>query len=97
VMSGVDGASQGASSVEMDGADPQLGDDARGLLHDLMRRGVSIDVPESAAPGDAAPTLGSSGTTSPGGVSAALVRLSQISAPAYQLKAGGDEAESACS
>jgi hypothetical protein len=32
VMLGVDGTSQGTATVKVDGAGPQLGDDARGLL-----------------------------------------------------------------
>jgi hypothetical protein len=61
VTPSADGMSQGAASIEVDGAGPQLSDDIRGLLWDLVRRGASIDVPGSAAPGDAAPALGSSG------------------------------------
>jgi hypothetical protein len=38
----------------VDGADPQLSDDTRGLLWDLVMHGAGIDVPESVAPGDAA-------------------------------------------
>jgi hypothetical protein len=37
VMPGADGASQGTTSVEMDGAGPRLGVDAKGLLQDLVR------------------------------------------------------------
>jgi hypothetical protein len=37
VMPGADGTLQGAVSVEVDGAGPQLGDDAGGLLQDLVR------------------------------------------------------------
>jgi hypothetical protein len=65
VMLGDDGASQGVASIEVDGVGTQLCDDDEGLLRDLVRRGVSFDVLGSAAPGDAAPTLGSIGTTSP--------------------------------
>jgi hypothetical protein len=58
VMPGADEASEGATGVEVDGADPQLGDDAGGSLQDLVRRGISINVPVSVALGDTAPTLG---------------------------------------
>jgi hypothetical protein len=37
VMPGADGASQGTTIVEMDGAGPRLGADAKGLLRDLVR------------------------------------------------------------
>jgi hypothetical protein len=37
VMPGADGTSQGTTSVEMDGAGPRLGADAKGLLRDLVR------------------------------------------------------------
>jgi hypothetical protein len=37
VMPGADGASQGTTSVEMDGAGPRLGADAKGFLRDLVR------------------------------------------------------------
>jgi hypothetical protein len=37
VMPSADDASQGTTSVEVDGADPQLGDGIGGLLQDLVR------------------------------------------------------------
>jgi hypothetical protein len=62
VMLGADGLSQGASCIEVSGAGPQLGDGAKGLLQDLVKRDTGIDVLKSAAPGDAAPALGCLGT-----------------------------------
>jgi hypothetical protein len=66
VMLGADGASQDATSIEVDGADPQLRDDVGCLLWDLVWRGVSIDVPGSATPGDAALAPGFLGVMGPG-------------------------------
>jgi hypothetical protein len=72
-MSGSDGTSLGAVSVEVDGASPRPGDDTRGSLRDLVMRGVGIAVPGSIAPGDATPSPGSSGTSHGPGVSGLLM------------------------
>jgi hypothetical protein len=61
-----DGASQGTADVDVDGASPQLCDDAGGLLQDLVKHCAGIDVPRSATLGDAAPTPRCLGTTGPG-------------------------------
>jgi hypothetical protein len=57
---GADGALQGATSIEVVVAGPRLGDSAWSLLQDLVARGADAGVPESAPPGDIAPTPGSS-------------------------------------
>jgi hypothetical protein len=57
-MLGANGASLGATSVEVDGAGPHPSDDTRGSLRDLVMRGADIDVPRSAALGNAAPAPG---------------------------------------
>jgi hypothetical protein len=59
-MPGVDDASLGAVSVEVDGASPHPGDDTGGSLRDLVMCCTSIGVPESATLGDAALAPGSS-------------------------------------
>jgi hypothetical protein len=59
-MPGVDDASLGAVSVEVDGAGPHPGDDTGGSLRDLVMCCTSIGVPESATLGDAALAPGSS-------------------------------------
>jgi hypothetical protein len=60
---GAGGALLGNIDVEVVGANPQLGDDARSLLWNLMMRGASV--PRNSTPGDAAPTPGSSGVVGP--------------------------------
>jgi hypothetical protein len=47
---GADGASLGTITVEVDGAGPQLDDDARGFLWDWVMHGAGPDAPGSAAP-----------------------------------------------
>jgi hypothetical protein len=44
-MSGNDGATLGATSVEVDGAGPQPSDDTGGLVRDLVMCGTGISVP----------------------------------------------------
>jgi hypothetical protein len=72
-MSGSDGTSLGAVSVEVDGASPRPGDDTRGSLRDLVMPGIGIAVPGSTAPGDTTPSPGSSGTSHGPGVSGLLM------------------------
>jgi hypothetical protein len=45
-------------SVEVDGANPQLDYDARGLHHELVVRFASPSMPGFSAPSDAVPALG---------------------------------------
>jgi hypothetical protein len=63
-MSGADGASLGATNIEVDGVGRQPSDDTRGSLWDLEIRGVGYCVPRS--PGDATLAPGPSGATGPG-------------------------------
>jgi hypothetical protein len=60
-MSGVGGPSLGAARAEVDGVSPSQATTPRGSLWDLVMRGASFGVPESAAPGGAAPAPGSLG------------------------------------
>jgi hypothetical protein len=48
-MSGADSVSLGATSIEVDGADPQPSDDIGDLLRDLVMCGTGAGVPESTA------------------------------------------------
>jgi hypothetical protein len=54
---GADGALLGTASIEVDGANPWPGDDARGLLRDWVMPGASIGAPGSVATSDATPAL----------------------------------------
>jgi hypothetical protein len=58
--------SQGTTSIRVVGTGTWVGDDARNLLQDLVARGINSGISESVAPGDAAPTPGSSGVMGPG-------------------------------
>jgi hypothetical protein len=62
---GVDVASLGVISVEVDGASPRPGDDTRGLLRDWVISGAGIGALGSVAPGDATLGPGSSGVAGP--------------------------------
>jgi hypothetical protein len=62
-MSGDDGALLGAVRIEVDGAIPRPGNDARGSLWDSVMHGASIGAPRSAALGDVTTTPESSGVT----------------------------------
>jgi hypothetical protein len=90
-MSGDDGALLGAVSIEVDGAIPQPGNDARGSLWDSVMHGASIGAPRSTALGDVTTTPESSGITDLVGVQIAPARFPQFSTPAYRLKAGGGQ------
>jgi hypothetical protein len=58
-VSGAGGTSQGATSIEMVGADPRLGDGTKNLLQDLMVHDTGVDVSRSAAPTPKSPgTMG---------------------------------------
>jgi hypothetical protein len=74
-MLGVDGVSLGAASVKVDGVEPHPSDDTRGSLRDLVMCGASIDVPRSAALGNAALAPGPLGVVGLG-VSALLLPTS---------------------
>jgi hypothetical protein len=50
-LPGADGASLGTISVEVDAVGPQLGDEARGPLCDLVVHGTGLGMPRSTAPG----------------------------------------------
>jgi hypothetical protein len=63
---GVDGASLGVTSIEVDGVGPQPSDDTRGSLRDMVMHGAGFGVPMSAALGDAALAPGPLGTMGPG-------------------------------
>jgi hypothetical protein len=53
----------GVDSIEVDGADPWLEDDAKGLCRDLVVCGVSPSMPGCTALGDVALAPGFSGAT----------------------------------
>jgi hypothetical protein len=93
MMPSADGVSKGTASVEVDGASPQLSDEARGLLRDLVKQGADIDVPGSPTLGDAAPAPGSSGIVSPGVSGLPLLGSLGFSPPPRRCV--GDEADSA--
>jgi hypothetical protein len=61
----VDATSLSIVSVEVDGAGPWPGNDARGPCRDLVVCGTGLGMPRSAALGDAIPTPESLGTTGP--------------------------------
>jgi hypothetical protein len=81
----------------VDGANPQLSDDIRGLLWDLVRRGANIVDPGSAALGDAAQTLGSSGAAGPGVSGLHLPGSPGFTPLPTDWRRVGDEVEFACS
>jgi hypothetical protein len=81
----------------VDGVSPQLSDDAGGLPQDLVRHGVGTDVARSAAPGDAAPTPGSSGTVGPRVSGPHLSGSPGFTPPPIDWRWVGDEAEFMCS
>jgi hypothetical protein len=93
MMSGANDTLQGTASIEVDGAGPLLGDNARRLLRDLVRQDVSIDVPRSAAPGDAAPSPGSSGTAGLGVSGLPLPGSPDFPPPPINWRRVGYEAE----
>jgi hypothetical protein len=66
VEPGIDDAPHGAVSVEMDGADPRLGDDVGSLRRDLVVHGTDPGTPRCIAPGDAVPFPGFSGAVGSG-------------------------------
>jgi hypothetical protein len=51
-----DGAPSGTTSIEVDGASPQPGDDIRGSFLGLVMRDSRMGVRRSTAPGDASPS-----------------------------------------
>jgi hypothetical protein len=71
---GADGALPDATGIEVDGADPQLGDDTEGSIRGLAMRDGRMGVLGSTSPGDASPAprssdaagLGVSGLLLPG-------------------------------
>jgi hypothetical protein len=96
-VSGADGASLGATSIEVDGAGPQPSDDTESSLQELVMRGSSFSVPKSAAPDDAAPTPGS-----PGAMCLGVSRLILLGSPGFlsppiNWRWVEDNAEFACS
>jgi hypothetical protein len=58
-----DSASLGTVSVEADRASPQLDNDTRGSLRDLVTCGTGLGMLGSTFPGDAIPAPGFSGAT----------------------------------
>jgi hypothetical protein len=73
-------------SVKVDGAGPQLGDDAGGLPRDLGVCGTGLGMPGSTAPGDAIPTSESSGAAGPGAISLLLPGYRGSSSPLIKLR-----------
>jgi hypothetical protein len=69
-MSGASGASLGAARAEVGGVGPSQVTTPGGSLWDLVMHGASFGVPESAAPGDAAPA--------PGSLGAVCLRISRL-------------------
>jgi hypothetical protein len=67
------GASQGTTDIEVVGAGPRLGDDARNLLQDLVARTAGTGISGSAALGDAASALGVLGCRRSGGIWTVLI------------------------
>jgi hypothetical protein len=52
-MPSASGTTQDAAGLGLVGSGPQLGDDARSSLWDLVMRGTGAGVPRSVVPGDA--------------------------------------------
>jgi hypothetical protein len=65
-MSGADGASVGAVSVEVDRTSLWLGDATRGSLRYLVMRGANLGLARCVVPGDAILAPRFSGTVGPG-------------------------------
>jgi hypothetical protein len=78
----------------VDGAGPQLSDDAGGLHWDLVKREADIDAPRSAALGDAAPAPRSLGTTGLGVSGLDLPGSPGFPLPPIDWRQVGDEARS---
>jgi hypothetical protein len=78
-------------------ADPQLGDDVRISLWDLVMSGAGIGVLGSAISGDTAPAPGSSCAAGPGVSRLYLSGSPGFLPPPINWRRAGDEAEIVCS
>jgi hypothetical protein len=95
-VSSAGGATQGASGVRVVGAGPQLGDDVKSLLRDLVMCGIGIGGLGSAVLGDTALAPGSSSATCLGVSGLYLPDSLGFPPSPINWRRVGDKAEFAC-